>query len=103
VEEERWRQILSSLVVCFFARDIYKPEIVSDALNTVGFDLDKEDLNRIGKKIYQEKLKFKLREGFSLEELKLPERIFETPTPKGKLDEDKIKKAINYFKNEIIK
>ncbi|MEM2084125.1 MAG: aldehyde ferredoxin oxidoreductase family protein, partial [Nitrososphaerota archaeon] len=30
--EESWRQILSSLVICFFARGIYKPNIVSEAL-----------------------------------------------------------------------
>jgi aldehyde:ferredoxin oxidoreductase len=27
-DEESWRQILSSLVVCFFARGIYDPETV---------------------------------------------------------------------------
>jgi hypothetical protein len=30
--------------------------------------------------------KFKLREGFSFEKLKLPKRIFETPTQFGLLD-----------------
>ena len=32
VKEESWRQIMSSLVICFFARGIYQPEIVARAL-----------------------------------------------------------------------
>ena len=36
LEEERWRQVLSSLVVCFFARGIYSPELVTRLLG-VGF------------------------------------------------------------------
>lgn len=39
-EEESWRQILSSLVVCFFSRGIYKPEVVQRALGVVGFRMD---------------------------------------------------------------
>jgi len=29
--EESWRQVLPSLVVCFFARGIYKPDIVLES------------------------------------------------------------------------
>jgi len=58
--EERWRQILSSLVVCFFARGIYTPKICSEALSSAGFDIVKEDLMGIGEKIHQEKYRFKI-------------------------------------------
>ncbi len=97
VKEERWRQILSSLVVCFFARDIYSPEIVSQALDTMGFEFTPEDLSLLGKEIHEDKYDFKFREGFSLEKLRLPKRIFETSTPQGELNETYIRNMIDHF------
>lgn len=101
--EERWRQILSSLVVCFFARGIYKPDTVLKALNLAGFDLAIDDLNRIGEEIHREKYRFKTREGFSLDKLRLPKRISETPSPAGKIDEKFIRETIEYVKKALSK
>ncbi|HSW35043.1 MAG TPA: aldehyde ferredoxin oxidoreductase C-terminal domain-containing protein, partial [Candidatus Limnocylindrales bacterium] len=99
--EERWRQILSSLVICFFARGIYQPDIVVKALHIAGFDITPETLLSIGAEIHREKFRFKTREGFSLDSLRLPERIFETPSSSGKLDEEYIRKAVEYAKKKI--
>ena len=38
IQEERWRQVLSSLVVCFFARGVYDRETVRAALAVAGFE-----------------------------------------------------------------
>jgi len=57
MKEEQWRQILSSLVVCFFARGIYKPDIVCRALKPVGVEIEENELKKLGKKIYFEKLR----------------------------------------------
>jgi len=103
LEEERWRQILSSLVVCFFARGIYQPDTVSRALHSAGFDLAPEELNRIGEKIHGEKYRFKTREGFSLDNLRLPKRIFETPSSVGLLDEEYIRSAVEHVGKLLIK
>jgi len=35
MKEEQWRQILSSLVICFFARGIYTPELVTEAFQSL--------------------------------------------------------------------
>jgi aldehyde:ferredoxin oxidoreductase len=101
IEEEKWRQILSSLVVCFFARGIYSPELVSRILNIAGFEVSEEDLDRIGKEIYIEKYRFKMREGFSLDEMRIPKRIFETPSPIKQLDEAYIRKALVHAKEML--
>ena len=98
LREEEWRQILSSLVVCFFARGIYKPEIVAKALEPLGWNLTPEDLGKLGAKIHRLKYEFKFREGFDLDSLRLPHRIFETSTPHGYLDEYKFKEMIEKFK-----
>jgi aldehyde:ferredoxin oxidoreductase len=102
LDEERWRQILSSLVVCFFARGIFTPDIVSKALQVVGFDFQPEDLHKIGEEIHREKYKFKIREGFSLDALHVPKRIFETPSPVSNFDEKFILDAIAYVKKELL-
>ncbi|MEW6214942.1 MAG: aldehyde ferredoxin oxidoreductase family protein [Nitrospirota bacterium] len=103
LSEERWRQVLSSLVVCFFARGIYQPDIVSKALQSAGFDLAPEALHRIGEEIHREKYRFKIREGFSLDNLRIPKRIFETPLPVGKLDEKFVREVVEHVKKAIFK
>ncbi len=94
IEEERWRQVLSSLVICFFARGIYKEDLVLKALRIAGYELSSSDLARIGERIHKLKYRFKNREGFSLNNIKAPERIFETPSPLGTVDRDYMQKAI---------
>ena len=103
MEEEIWRQILSSLVVCFFARGIYSPELVSRILNIAGFEVSEEDLDRIGRGIYVEKYRFKMREGFRLDDMRIPQRIFETPSPIKQLDEPYVRKALAYVKEILAK
>lgn len=96
--EERWRQVLSSLVVCFFARGLYQPDVVLKTLESAGFSLTREDLNRIGEVIHKQKCEFKMRHGFSLDEVYLPKRILETSTPFGQLNESCIKSVVEHFK-----
>jgi aldehyde:ferredoxin oxidoreductase len=95
--EERWRQVLTSLTVCLFARGIYTPEVVQKALAAVGFDRSAGDLERLGKETLHRKHTFKGREGFEWAQLRLPRRIFETAAPAGPFDEDFMREAIAYL------
>jgi aldehyde:ferredoxin oxidoreductase len=88
IEEEAWRQILSSLVICFFARGIYKPELISKAFKPIGKEFTEEQLKTIGLRILKQKYRFKHREGLSFKNLEIPERIFQTDTPLGKLSKE---------------
>jgi aldehyde:ferredoxin oxidoreductase len=101
--EERWRQIQSSLVICYFARGIYQLDTVSKALHLAGFDLASDDLHRIGEEIHREKYRFKTREGFSLDNIRLPKRIFETPSLVGELDEKFVRRAVEHVKKVLFK
>jgi aldehyde:ferredoxin oxidoreductase len=94
LEEERWRQVLASLVVCFFARGVYTPEVVREALAIAGFDYSDDDLARLGRETLGRKQAFKAREGFDLEQLRIPRRILETPSPLGRLDEGFLREVI---------
>jgi aldehyde:ferredoxin oxidoreductase len=81
IEEEKWRQVLSSLVVCFFARGLYTPQLVQKSLAIAGYERSLDAINAIGSEIYLAKYRFKFREGFSLENSFLPERMYQTQPP----------------------
>ena len=101
LDEEAWRQILSSLVVCFFARGIYDTETVKEVLEVAGHHVEYDELMWLGYEILKEKNRFKAREGFNPEKLKIPRRIYETPSPRGALTEKDLRKAINIFFKEL--
>ncbi|MDD5219775.1 MAG: aldehyde ferredoxin oxidoreductase N-terminal domain-containing protein [Candidatus Bipolaricaulis sp.] len=97
IAEEEWRQVLSSLVVCFFARGLYVPDAVSDALAALGVEIDPEGLAAIGAATLRRKWAFKRREGFDPNALRIPERICETETPLGRVDADEIRRLVARF------
>ncbi len=66
LEEESWRQILSSLVVCFFARGIYNPTLTENALKTVGYGFSSDDLVKLGLKFSEIKTGLNLERGLRL-------------------------------------
>ena len=101
LEEERWRQVLTSLVICLFARGVYTPEIVLKALATVGFDWTADDLTRFAADTLHRKQAFKLREGFDPSALRIPKRILETPTPTGMIDEGFVRRAIETYAQQV--
>jgi aldehyde:ferredoxin oxidoreductase len=101
VAEEEWRQVLSSLVLCFFARGLYPPETVSRALECCGFDMNADQLKALGKDVLRTKYAFKVREGFDPRAESLPERIFQTPAPGGAIDRGYVERAISAYRKEL--
>lgn len=101
LDEERWRQILSSLVVCFFARGIYSMPMVLKALRAAGIDSTEEELLRLGRKTQKAKFDFNVREGFSPEGLRIPKRVLETLSPLGRLSEAEIRQAVKLFAEKV--
>ena len=99
--EERWRQVLTSLPICLFARGIYTPEVVLKALSTLGIEWTNEDLERLGKETLRDKHAYKASQGFTFDQLRLPRRIFETPAPTGTFDESFMRQAINHYADNL--
>ncbi len=95
--EERWRQVLSSLAVCFFARGIYTPEVTARALAAVGIDLDEAGMRRLGEDVHRRKHAFRVRHGFDPAAAVLPGRLFATSTPAGPLDPEYLRRGIARF------
>ena len=99
--EEICRQAILSLVICFFGRGIYTPEVILKCLNLTGFDLDEKGLLKIGKEIYANKYRFKIACGFNLENPILLQRVFETPSSIGILNKEFANKSIKLLKEKI--
>ncbi|HPD16480.1 MAG TPA: aldehyde ferredoxin oxidoreductase N-terminal domain-containing protein [Planctomycetota bacterium] len=97
LKEERWRQVLSSLVVCFFARNIYAAPVVAKALASAGIARGEGDLTRLGADVLRAKHAFKRREGFSWSGLRIPRRILDTPSPLGPLSPQFLEEALAAF------
>ncbi|MEM0240686.1 MAG: aldehyde ferredoxin oxidoreductase family protein [Candidatus Nezhaarchaeales archaeon] len=97
VEEERFRNVLTSLVVCLFARGEYKLERVVKALEPVGIKTSSEELMRLGAEIQKAKASFKAREGYSPYKVRIAKRFLETPTPLGKLNEEELRSMIKMY------
>lgn len=101
VAEEEWRQVLSSLVLCFFSRGLYPAEMVSRALGCCGFQADGERLKALGNEILRAKYAFKVREGFDPKVGSLPVRIFQTPAPGGAIDQKYFAAAAAAYAKEL--
>ncbi|MCD6203253.1 MAG: hypothetical protein J7I99_02705, partial [Methanophagales archaeon] len=105
LKEEEWRQVLSSLVVCFFARKVYTPDVTQKALKALGIGRNKEwtedDLRALGREIHRAKMNFKFREGFDIKKLRIPHRILEVPTANGMLKEEELREALAIYERMV--
>ncbi len=95
--EEQWRQVLGSLVICFFARGVYTAEVIQRALDSIGQSWSAEGLSQLGVDILQRKNAFKRACGFDLATLRIPRRILETPSPLGPIDEGFMRQALHWM------
>lgn len=95
--EDDWRYVLTSLVICMFSREVYTEEVVVECLRAVGLERSIEELASLGRKIYLKAQEFKSMEGFDLRSVKVPERLFETPTPHGRLDRGALEKMLELY------
>lgn len=99
LSEERWRQVLTSLVICLFARGIYTEDVVTQALEIAGFK--DVDLKVLGADVLRRKHAYKRREGYDAAGEPVPRRIFETPSPAGPFDEAFFRDAVAHYMKEL--
>lgn len=98
IEEETWRCITNSLVMCLFARKIYTKDKVLEALRLVGYKFEStDDLMKLGYEIFKMRWDYNIREGVRRKDLMPPERIFETESSLGVISKEELMKGLNYF------
>lgn len=97
--EECERNMLTSLSICLFARNVYDRATVLKALASVGVELSDDDLGRIGREIAATKLRIKAKLGYDATKAPLPRRLFETPSMNGPLDPNRIANMLALYRD----
>ncbi|MFX1511171.1 MAG: aldehyde ferredoxin oxidoreductase N-terminal domain-containing protein [Promethearchaeota archaeon] len=102
-KEEEWRNILNSLIVCLFARNLYTPSLVSECLGNLGIFKTESELLNLGLEIQELRLKTKFQFGYQLQRIrdKLPKRIYEMPTAHGILLETNIETLLDAYEDML--
>ena len=98
IKEDNSRGVFNSLVGCLFARGVYSEENIIDSLGAVGIVKSKDDLQDLGHRIFQEKYKFKVQEGFSLSAARVPRRFYETVSASGMVTEEAIAEMVKIYR-----
>lgn len=97
-EEDVWRTVLNSLVICLFARPVFTPDVVLSALKALGEERTSDELKKIGEEVFHLRMRFKTQEGFSLDNLTPPVRLLEKLSPHGQVDKTSIEEIISSWR-----
>lgn len=86
LKDEQGRVLLTSMVACLFARNVYTDELLATCLRTVGYGALAENLSAVSRNIQQLRWKNRFACGFKPEDTAIPERFYEIETMKGPID-----------------
>lgn len=90
--EERQRLMLTSMVACLFARNIYDRQTVADALSVTGYADLAENLEERFCSLQRERWRLKKESGYDPGAVTIPKRFQEVRTLQGKLDAEFMEK-----------
>ena len=99
VKDEQGRVLLTSMVSCLFAREVYKDELLADCLNALGYTTLADTMEQVAQHVQKMRWRLRLSTGFEPLGVKIPKRFTEVTTWKGKVDE----KFLNALKKEYAK
>jgi aldehyde:ferredoxin oxidoreductase len=97
IGDEAERIVQTSVAICLFARDVYDLETLSQALGSVGIQRSARDLRAMGERIYWQRIRLRERLGFQARLEDVPKRFFETPTPRGQLEPERVAKLLEIY------
>jgi len=100
IREDNSRGVFNSLVGCLFARGVYTEENIIDSLGAVGIVKTGEELQDLGKRIFEEKYKFKVQEGFDLSHVRVPKRFYETVSLSGSVTPETVEEMLRIYRKK---
>lgn len=86
IDDEHGRVLLNCMVGCMFARKVYAPAVMQEALSVMGFDALAQNLDQAGRDMQALRWKHKFATGFVPEEQVIPKRFMEVRNWKGQAD-----------------
>ncbi len=101
VEEMDWRCILNSLTICLFARGIFSKELVLRCFKALGKSRSEEELKVLGREIHRLKFTIKEQLGWTLEKLRIPERLYKVVTSRGIVKREEVEGMLEAYYNLV--
>jgi aldehyde:ferredoxin oxidoreductase len=97
IADEAERITQTCVAICLFARGVYDLETISRALDSVGIQRSVQQLESMGERIYWERVRLRERLGFQARLDDIPQRFFETPTPRGQLEPQRVAHMLELY------
>ncbi len=85
-DDERERVLLTSMVSCLFARNVYTPQLLAQCLEAAGYPTLAGSIDAVSRNIQKLRWRMRLATGFDPEAVTIPARFSEITTWKGRLD-----------------
>ena len=99
VKDEQGRVLLTSMVACLFAREVYKDELLADCLNSLGYTALADSMQQVAQYIQKLRWRLRLATGFDPAAVKIPKRFTEVTNWKGPIEQP----FLDELKNEYAK
>jgi aldehyde:ferredoxin oxidoreductase len=99
IADEAERIVQTCMAICLFARGVYDLETISRALACLDIDLDARHLRDMGRRIYWERVSLRDRLGFRAGMDGIPKRFFETLTPRGPLEPERLSRLLALYES----
>ena len=99
VKDEQDRVLLTSMVACLFAREVYKEDLLADCLSSLGYSTLADNMQQVAQHIQKMRWRLRLATGFDPEVVKVPKRFSEVTNWKGPIDQ----KFLDEVKQEYAK
>ncbi len=86
VKDERQRVMVTCMVACLFARGVYTPELVQEALRVTGHPEAADNLDALSGEVQAWRWRLKFDTGYHPDRVRIPQRFLEVETWKGRMD-----------------
>jgi len=102
VRDEAERVLLTSMVCCLFAREIYKAPLLAECLGAVGYDQLAGSTEGVSGRIQQRRWRIRMATGFDPQSVEIPKRFTEVITWKGPVDVDFMNALKRAYSKKIV-
>ncbi len=99
--DEQERVFLTSMVACLFARKVYTPDLLGEALETVGYGTLAGDMQSVGAHVQHLRWKTRLATGYDPAAVAIPRRFSQVTTWKGPVDNDYLERLTRAYAEAI--
>jgi aldehyde:ferredoxin oxidoreductase len=86
IQDEKARVLLTSMVSCLFAREVYKETVLAECLSAVGYRNLAENVDSVARGVQKMRWQSRIKTGFDPGSVKIPDRFKQVVTWKGPMD-----------------